>query len=628
MLLRHAAQMFTPHTLAAAAAATVVLLVPSQQRASCVLLGVVCRQRRYMSHKQAIEREKQPGFNSGMELVFLGTGAGGPSIDRGASAIALRFSTGGWLFDCGEGTAQQLQRSVVRQSQLTHFFITHMHGDHVLGLPGLLMHLAYIPLPDNAEPLHIYGPVGLYELVCASYRLCQPRNPLAVVVHELIVPSSPGGAASGSQTPAPTLSREALLRGEYGSVPVQRVEVLPDADGIYALATVAVPNGPGGTLTTTLSAAAQRVPHIGLPCFGYAACETHPLGRIDVRKLSDWGLAPGAVCRDLLRGECVRLPGGGMVFPEDVITPAPRGRKACTSNDWGLAPGAVCRDLLRGECVRLPGGGMVVPEDVITPAPRGRKVVIVPDTDQSMHMAAISQDADVVVHEATGVRDDRSIVALRGHSSADAAGEFAKAVNARLLVLTHISQKVRPVVGQATATFALPGSRQAASAYAVAKEKGVTSSFQLAHEASAAFGSPNVIVAQDLLKVSVPRDGFQSAPAAVAARANASWGSAQPGADDRPAPFDMEHVLSHPTLPNPHARAADAAGGDAAEERVHARSAPPRASAQQQQQQQGGSQQRHQPRRAPWRGGVDEDAAQQDLQAAAAVSIVRHANGT
>ncbi|KAG5187141.1 beta-lactamase-like protein [Tribonema minus] len=195
-----------------------------------------------------------------MELVFLGTGAGGPSIDRGASAIALRFptsgfSTGGWLFDCGEGTAQQLQRSVVRQSQLTHFFITHMHGDHVLGLPGLLMHLAYIPrllmhlahiarllrhlaylaLPDNAEPLHIYGPVGLYELVCASYRLCQPRNPLAVVVCTSLL--------SRSQTPAPTLSREALLRGEYGSVPVQRVEVLPDADGIYALATVAVPNG-------------------------------------------------------------------------------------------------------------------------------------------------------------------------------------------------------------------------------------------------------------------------------------------------------------------------------------------------------------------------------------------------
>eukprot|EP00611_Tribonema_gayanum_P023565 TRINITY_DN4984_c0_g1_i1.p1 TRINITY_DN4984_c0_g1~~TRINITY_DN4984_c0_g1_i1.p1 ORF type:complete len:335 (-),score=94.42 TRINITY_DN4984_c0_g1_i1:13-1017(-) len=324
---------------------------------------------------------------------------------------------------------------------------------------------------------------------------------------------------------------------------------------------------------------AQRVPHIGLPCFGYAARETHPLGRIDVRKLSDWGLAPGAVCRDLLRGECVRLPGGGMVFPEDVITPAPR----------------------------------------------GRKIVIVPDTDQSMHMAAISQDADVVVHEATGVRDDRSILALRGHSSADAAGEFAKAVNARLLVLTHISQKVRPVVGQATATFALPGSRQAASAYAVAKEKGVTSSFQLAHEASAAFGSPNVIVAQDLLKVSVPRDGFQSAPAAVAARANASWGSAQLSAADRPAPFDMEHVLSHPTLPNPHARAADAAGGDAAEERAHARSLPPRASAQQQQQQ-GGSQQRHQPRRAPRR--VDDDDSQQDLQAAAAVSIVRHANGT
>ena len=75
-----------------------------------------------------------------MEVIFLGTGAGAPTRKRNVSSIAVRFdqSREVWLFDCGEGTQHQFQRASVSPAQVTHIFITHMHGDHLFGLPGFL----------------------------------------------------------------------------------------------------------------------------------------------------------------------------------------------------------------------------------------------------------------------------------------------------------------------------------------------------------------------------------------------------------------------------------------------------------------------------------------------------------
>ena len=78
-----------------------------------------------------------------MQVTFLGTSSVVPTRARNVSAVALRLPQRSemWLFDCGEGTQHQFLRSDLRLSQLRRVFITHMHGDHVFGLPGLLASL-------------------------------------------------------------------------------------------------------------------------------------------------------------------------------------------------------------------------------------------------------------------------------------------------------------------------------------------------------------------------------------------------------------------------------------------------------------------------------------------------------
>ena len=75
-----------------------------------------------------------------MKLFFLGTGSGLPSLKRNVSSIALIFPNRNrfWLWDCGEGTQHQILKTPLKISKLDKIFITHLHGDHLFGLPGLL----------------------------------------------------------------------------------------------------------------------------------------------------------------------------------------------------------------------------------------------------------------------------------------------------------------------------------------------------------------------------------------------------------------------------------------------------------------------------------------------------------
>src|SRR5947209_9771498 len=98
-----------------------------------------------------------------MRVTFLGTGSGAPSRYRNVSALTVQRSQqpGAWLFDCGEGTQHQILRSPLRLSQIERIFITHLHGDHLFGLPGLL---ASRSLQAGSEtPVTLYGPQGVDE---------------------------------------------------------------------------------------------------------------------------------------------------------------------------------------------------------------------------------------------------------------------------------------------------------------------------------------------------------------------------------------------------------------------------------------------------------------------------------
>lgn len=93
-----------------------------------------------------------------LELLFLGTGAAVPSKKRSTSCIAVRSGPDIILLDCGEGSQRQLMLSPFSFMKIRTILITHMHGDHVFGLPGLLQTMG---LNGRRDPLTIYGPPGL-----------------------------------------------------------------------------------------------------------------------------------------------------------------------------------------------------------------------------------------------------------------------------------------------------------------------------------------------------------------------------------------------------------------------------------------------------------------------------------
>ena len=114
-----------------------------------------------------------------MNITFLGTSSGVPTLSRNVSSLALKLSQKAevWLFDCGEGTQHQLIKSTIKSSQIRKIFITHMHGDHIYGLPGLL---ATLGLAGNSKGIDIYGPSNLRNFIFSALKnsYCKISFPL------------------------------------------------------------------------------------------------------------------------------------------------------------------------------------------------------------------------------------------------------------------------------------------------------------------------------------------------------------------------------------------------------------------------------------------------------------------
>jgi ribonuclease Z len=95
-----------------------------------------------------------------VRIVFLGTSSGTPTRERNVSSVAIVLDGTVLLFDCGEGTQHQFLRAPLRSGSIDAIFITHLHGDHVYGLPGLL---ATLSMNGRVRPLDLVGPDGLRE---------------------------------------------------------------------------------------------------------------------------------------------------------------------------------------------------------------------------------------------------------------------------------------------------------------------------------------------------------------------------------------------------------------------------------------------------------------------------------
>jgi ribonuclease Z len=117
-----------------------------------------------------------------MRLTFLGTAGSWPTKERSASAIALELERELLLLDCGEGTQRQFFQSSQSFMRVRRVFLTHFHGDHFLGLPGLIQSMG---LNQRTEPLDIYGPPDAPEMVDRVLHLGHFTLRFPVQVHAL-----------------------------------------------------------------------------------------------------------------------------------------------------------------------------------------------------------------------------------------------------------------------------------------------------------------------------------------------------------------------------------------------------------------------------------------------------------
>lgn len=122
-----------------------------------------------------------------MKLHILGCHAATPSLKGNPTSQVLDIRNHIFLIDCGEGTQVQLRKQKIKFTRINHIFISHLHGDHFFGLPGLI---STFQLLGREKELHVYGPSGLQEVIFSLLKLGNSRTNYPLIFHELKESSS------------------------------------------------------------------------------------------------------------------------------------------------------------------------------------------------------------------------------------------------------------------------------------------------------------------------------------------------------------------------------------------------------------------------------------------------------
>jgi ribonuclease Z len=324
-------------------------------------------------------------------LITLGTASGNPTKHRNVSAIAWLHPRGIYLFDAGEGTAQQfLNNHMLGMGKLRAIFITHLHADHILGLPGVVMSVLStfdsewrrVSTYKNtsgaqggtksayAARLRIYGPPGLRDFLTSAFP-SYSRGQLAAMpidIHELVLPPKKSGH-----------HREDSSRPGIGRLTL----IYPSLDGTYLVHSDGIHDVRAGPL------------YHSTRCLGYVINEFRSIN-VDAAAVTARGVPPSIVYKELRAMRPILAPDGSIIHPEEVLLD-------------GVAH---------------------------------QRIVILGDNCNATPMIPIAQGADLLVHESTMEPGEEEKAMARGHSTPGMAGTFARAIGARRLLLTHFGSAV------------------------------------------------------------------------------------------------------------------------------------------------------------------------------------------
>ncbi|MBS4194582.1 ribonuclease Z [Lederbergia citri] len=211
-----------------------------------------------------------------MRLLFLGTGAGVPAKPRNVSSLALMLleeRNSIWLFDCGEATQHQILHTSLKPRKIEKIFITHLHGDHIFGLPGLLGSRSF---QGGETELTIYGPKGIREYVDVSLKISQThlKYPLTIIEME---------------------------------------EGVIFEDEQFMVETLLLDHG--------------------IASFGFRITEKDKKGTLDAERLRSDGILPGPIYKRLKKGEMIALDDGRVINGNNYLGPDLKGRVICILGD-------------------------------------------------------------------------------------------------------------------------------------------------------------------------------------------------------------------------------------------------------------------------------------------------------
>jgi len=269
-----------------------------------------------------------------MEITFLGTACMQPTKERNHPAVLLSYGSEGILFDCGEGTQRQLRICGYKPTKITKILISHWHGDHVLGIPGLLQTIASSEVDRTVD---IYGPKGSKKYMSYMFKGFAERDKENFKVHEI------------------TKKR------------------FCDAEEYYL--------------------EAMALEH-GIPCLGFSFVEKDRR-KINVDYVKKLGIPDGPLLGELQNGKNI---------------------------EW------------KGKMVNLDDATFIV---------KGRKLSYIADTVACKNAVKLAEDADLLISESSYTEEHREKADEYKHMTARDASLMANNANAKMLILTHFSQRYK-----------------------------------------------------------------------------------------------------------------------------------------------------------------------------------------